>query len=330
MNHKIIAVLTDPSVGGTFLSWSLHYLAGHEKYFAAISKTWEPVCSNPLTTDNAHKFKPNQPIDNDSFNFIYNQLVNCNTHDFHTIYFHNFKYTTESYNQNLKESIDQLINASSKIIRLTTNKKHFLYNTKYNSRTIPLPKWCNENETSKSHDEIWQDYINYFFKHDIEHWQKLQLNEIWDLREFLALNIRPEKYLTITPNINLNYSHYSIDSFELYNTFDSTLINDLFNFLEIPINLDKKMHWESVYQSWRKIHMQSMLFVWYFDEIIDSVINGYKMDLQRFNLDIIQEAAIQHSLIYNHNLNLKTWQLKKFISTDQLHQLLEPNTHLIN
>ena len=51
------------------------------------------------------------------------------------------------------------------------------------------------------------------------------------------------------------------------------------------------------------------------------------MDLTRLKLDIIQEAFIQHELIYKHNLNLKTWQLEKFTNTQQLHNLLETNTH---
>ena len=51
------------------------------------------------------------------------------------------------------------------------------------------------------------------------------------------------------------------------------------------------------------------------------------MDLERFNLDIFQEAAIQRELLYKHNLNLKIWQLEKFKNTKQLHNLLEPNIH---
>jgi hypothetical protein len=53
------------------------------------------------------------------------------------------------------------------------------------------------------------------------------------------------------------------------------------------------------------------------------------MDLTRFNLDLMQEACIQHHLIYNYNLNFKTWQLEKFSDTKQLHSLLELNTHQI-
>ena len=70
-----------------------------------------------------------------------------------------------------------------------------------------------------------------------------------------------------------------------------------------------------------------MLFVAYFDKIINYIIEGYELNLDKFNLDLVQEAAIQHELIYKHNLNLKTWQLTKFTNTRQLHNLLEPNIH---
>jgi hypothetical protein len=51
------------------------------------------------------------------------------------------------------------------------------------------------------------------------------------------------------------------------------------------------------------------------------------MDLNRFNLDIVQEAAIQHILLYKHSLSIKTWQLEKFNNTKQINALLEPNTY---
>jgi len=54
------------------------------------------------------------------------------------------------------------------------------------------------------------------------------------------------------------------------------------------------------------------------------------MDLSRFELNLNQEASIQHVLIYKYDLNLKTWGLEKFPNnTKKLHELLEPNIHKI-
>jgi len=327
MNNDIVSILTDHGIGGTFLTWSVHYLSGHEKYFLAKKNKWMSLCDNPLNDSNAHNFKTNQPFDKNSFDSTIDQLVNTATPDFHTIYFHNFNHQTESYHSDLKDSIDQLYAVSSKMIRLTVNKKHHLYHTKYNLRDFGF-KWTDPLKKSTTSEEAWDDFIKYFFNQDLERWHQLDLKDIWDRREFLALNLKPKKTLSINPNINLKHPHYSIDSFELYNTFDQT-VEHLFDFLELNIDQHRKIHWTNVFYQWRQIHTQSMLFVWYFDEIIDSIINNHYLDLTRFNLDIIQESTIQGHLIYNHNLNLKTWQLDKFKNTQQLHSLLEPNTHII-
>ena len=85
--------------------------------------------------------------------------------------------------------------------------------------------------------------------------------------------------------------------------------------------------WLLIYNQWKNVHKQKLMFVWYFDTIINNILQGIDFDLIRFNLDITQEATIQHFLIYKHNLNFKTWQLIKFTNTRQLHELLEPNIH---
>ena len=114
---------------------------------------------------------------------------------------------------------------------------------------------------------------------------------------------------------------------ELFNNFDKTVV-DLFDWLGLTINMSKWDHWSTVYQQWRELHTDRILFVEYFDIIIDSIINGYYLDLSRFKLDIMQEATIHHALIYRHGLTLKTWGLEKFPgNTQELHKLLEPNIY---
>jgi hypothetical protein len=90
---------------------------------------------------------------------------------------------------------------------------------------------------------------------------------------------------------------------------------------------DRYQKWLPIYNIWKRNHTTGLRFSWYFESIINNILQGIDFDLVRFDLDIQQEAAIQHVLIYKHNLNLKTWQLTKFTNTKQLHQLLEPNTH---
>jgi hypothetical protein len=68
-------------------------------------------------------------------------------------------------------------------------------------------------------------------------------------------------------------------------------------------------------------------FCYNYKHIVDSVVNNWYYQI---DLTFEQEVVIQHCLIYQHNLNLKTWELTKFPSnTQDLHKLLEPNIHPI-
>lgn len=67
-----------------------------------------------------------------------------------------------------------------------------------------------------------------------------------------------------------------------------------------------------------------------FDNIIDAIVNNRFMSLSRYRLDLIKEALIQSALITKYNLNLMCYGLDKFPdNTQDLHSLLEPNTHII-
>jgi hypothetical protein len=319
----LVAILADATVGGTFLTWSLHYLAGHKKYYHVASKQWLDVSSDPVTNKNAHGFDPNQPVSLDKFNLIHSTLTDTPTDTFHTIYFHNFNQIhAPTYDNDNSEAVSKL--DDTPLVVLALAKEHNLYYCSYHRRAVTYSHHTSEKITQDQ--EALDDYISYFFKDSLDAWKELRLTEIWDQREFLALNMNLTNKFSIIPHIDLSRDHYALDTMELWNTFDST-VDNLFAYLKINIDEDRRSHWNTVYNKWQKLHHKQMLFVWYFNKIIDYIINGYELDLTRFDLDILQESAIQQELIYKHNLNLKTWQLEKFTNTKQLHQLLEPNIH---
>ena len=97
------------------------------------------------------------------------------------------------------------------------------------------------------------------------------------------------------------------------------------NWVELPIDNDRYNQWVPIYEDWQQIQMNSLRFQYNYKHIVDCVVNNWS-----YNIDLTfdQEVVIQHLLIYQHNLNLKTWQLKKFPgNTKDLHLLLEPNIH---
>lgn len=318
-------MLTDPGVGGTFLTWSLHFLAGHTQYYSTKCSKWVDLPSDPLTVINAHGFTPNQPTNIDQFNLIYSSLLEEPESNFHTIYFHNFEHISTPGGDTQKAIFNL---DTKKNIFLSLSNQHLLYKCSYKSRSRTL-LFTKPGVRSSNDDERYQDFIDYFFKDSQEIWKALNLTAVWDRREFLALNLRPYDTVSIATALDPNKSYYTLDTAELWNTFDST-VGNLFEYLELNIDEYKKSQWEGIYYKWKKLHYPRMLFVWYFDRIIDYILSGREMDLTRFNLDIIQEATIQHVLLYKHNLNLKTWQLTKFKNTKQLHQLLESNIHTLN
>lgn len=322
---SVIGIVSDPAKGGTFLDWSLHFLAGHQQHYLAVrgNNHWQTLTTNPLTKTNSHGFISNQTSNLEKFKHTYTTLNNIPSEEFHTIYFHNWNAISEDHE--CKLAIDILQNNSNPLIFLKNHAT--LYDCRYNQRTLTAKKTAPD-KFNKDFEEQHNDFIEYFYSSDKELWESQGLTNRWDYREFLALNLKPFDTITIEPNINLGKEHFYLDSKDLWIHFDFT-VDKLFDYLKITVDKSRITAWLNVYNEWKKLHQLRLQFSFYFDQIINYIIHGHYMDLTRFDLDIVQEAAIQHVLIHQHSLNLKTWQLEKFVNTQQLHNLLEPNLHKI-
>ena len=320
----MIAVLTDPSCGGTFLTWSLYYLSGQSEYYSVKQQQKISLIFDPITSSNAHGFRPNQPLTLENFNNQIDTLSNRPSEEFNVIYVHNFNDCNRMPGGSTSIAIDTITKYLDKIVCLTISPQNLLYKCSYNKRSFAF-----DPETGKffsSHRDVHDHFIKTYFEQNQRMWAEQGLTEIWDQREFLALNYRPFDHFQISEVHSFDFDHYYLDSIDLCTQFDSTVIK-LFKYLELDIHLSRWESWLEVYNRWKKIHYQLIRFSMYFDTIMRYILQGKSMDLESFDLDIMQESAIQHQLIYNHNLNLKTWQLNKFLNTQQLHSLLEPNTH---
>lgn len=323
----MIAVLTDPACGGTFLTWSLYYLSGQTEYYSVKQKQKTSLISDPVTASNAHGFRPNQPIMLEHVIDQVNTLSNRPADEFNVMYFHNFGDCNRQPGGSTSIAIDKTTKHFEKIVCVGISPKNSLYQCAYNKRVLVLNPQTGE--LFSSQQEQHQDFIETYFKQSQKIWTEQGLNEVWDQREFLALNCRPNDSVNIADVHDFSFDHFYLDSMDLWTQFDLTVIK-LFEYLELGIDLSRWDHWLEVYTKWKKIHYQRIRFVMYFDTIIQYILQGKSMDLESFDLDIMQESAIQHALIYNHNLNLKTWQLNKFLNTQHLHSLLETNTHSLH
>lgn len=321
-------MITDPGVGGTFLTWSLEWLSGADNYFFVESNEFTPLPDNPLTDINAHKFRPNQPKNLTQLKTCYSRLELTPTSRKHFVYFHNLEHEDRSYSPD--SSLDQIATniafaKSKKCIVLKLPASALLY--KVSQRGRGLNYKFNSLQKNKTFEEQNENFIDFFYAAAKKNWRDvLHLTEIWDQREFLALNLRPFDQVAFDHTHFAGRQYFLLDAVDCYLTFEYTVYS-LFDYLDTDIDQTRWHQWLSVYRQWQKLHVPRLKFAWYFQDIINAIVRGDNIDLDQFNLDLYQEAVIQHALIYQHNLNLKTYNLKKFHSTAQLHDLLEPNIH---
>jgi len=316
----MIAVLTDPVVGGTFLNWTIHYLAGHENYFRSSSNRFVTLNSDPVTDVNAHRFLANHPVSLSEFIKDFKKISSTPTDTFHTIYFHNFNPLDE-----FKQAVDTVQSVADKLVVLTLNSSNILYSTKFVKRTGQY-SYATARRYLTNSQEIYEDFIDHFFDTSKKQFDLDKNNTVWNQREFIALTINHKTYPCVVDYVDKSKIHYLLESTELFNRFEFT-VKQLFDFLDVKIDQSRWDNWYMVYQKWRQIHINSLQFSLYFDTIVDAIVKNYYIDLLRFNLDIMQEAAIQRELLIKHNLALKSFQITKFTDTQQLHKLLEENIY---
>lgn len=325
---SIISVITDPSIGGTFLTWSIEFLSGHKNYFYFRKNDFVSLPNDPLTTINAHGFRANQPLTLSELNTCYNTLETKNINNNHTVYFHSLSNEDRSWPPDPsldKIAIDTAFKKSKKCIVLRLADSYFLYGVRASARTL-IHKF-NSDKLNRSFDEQNENFIDYFYGSDKKHWQDvLKLNHIWDLREFLALNLRPFRQPLLDKTHLSSREYFLLHSADCWLNLDQS-IHEIFQYIEAKIDQERWNHWIDVYKKWKLLHQNRIKFSWYFNDIINAIINGDNLDITRFDLDLYQEAAIQHVLLYQHNLNIKTHNVDKFHNTSQLHSLLEPNIH---
>lgn len=321
----VVSIITDPMIGGTFLTWSLYWLSGQNNYFYFKNKQQVPLCNDPLTNINAHNFLPNQPNTLSEVRDCYDILKSRKSNDVDYVYFHNLRneHTTDTDINGL--AIDIAFKDSIRCIVLDLPEHHFLYKIKQYGRSLTTK--FNSKENNNSFDEQNQDFLDHFYHEDVKYWREtLKSTEIWDQREFLALNLRPFDQQTIDKRHLLAREYFLLTGEDCWFCLDKSII-DLFEFLDITIDSSRWQQWVNIFQRWNLFHYERMKFSWYFDEIIDAILNGTMIDLKRFNLDLYRESVIQHVLLYRHNLNLRTYKVTKFQNTLQLHHLLEPNIY---
>lgn len=339
---KLIAVTSVFSLGGTFLEWSINFLCGKTQYHNHKLGPVE-LTANPLLGKNAHSHKKNHPlgllatcdmvesmIDQTDFISLYpapmplflvaenlgittrENFSGISTDQWQKI----LQYQTQDYNQ----SLSWLAGKQGKIVFIDVDQSMSLYTKEL--RNLEQLWYTDQVIPNADNHRLGFDLV--FFQESHKHWQRLGLTDKWDIRERLALSMRP--FELTKPAVDLSIPHYWIDSRELW--FDGwRKMPDIIAWLELDLDQSRWDQWAPVYQKWQQTQVDSLKFQFTYQHIVDAIVNGWSYPI---DLSFDQEIIIQHLLIYNHNLNLKTWQLENFPNnTKLLHELLEPNIHPI-
>ena len=332
----IVCCTSTESVGCTFLDWSIHFLSGQTDFFN-IQTGWQQLSKNPLKKINAHGHQKNTVSGPTQTEIAISKLQNhSGLSSFYLIappvdiITSELDINPETMTQEQQQSIQDhyktsynqsLVKSSkleAKIIFVSLDKNLFAYaNAIRTLERIPF-KNCSAN----SELDITNAIDQLCYRDSSKIWKDLNLNNIWDLRERMALRKNLFEYNPM--KVELDFDHFWVDSQNLWYNGERQ-IPKILSWLELPLNQTRYEEWKPIYRKWQEIQIDALQFQYDHKHIVDCIINNWSYAI---DLTFEQEAFVQHCLIYQHNLNLKTWQLEKFPNnTHELHKLLETNIH---
>jgi hypothetical protein len=339
--NKPICIAPHSSTGGTFLDWSLYYLIGQQTFFHCKSNSYQPVVDNPVQKINAHGHDRNHPSGYERTKAAFETLSDHHS-DSNITSFYSYQYQYYWYmkDNNVTHSTDTFREFESEKIVDSDKLHNFLSNSK--SATIQLID--NESQeqlvlralprqievtyfgaTSGLTENTADDELFREFYPDSEiHSPTITP---WDKRELQALLIRPFDQGSYTP-MNFHGPHVLRGDAKKWIMFGDEYIKTIFDFLGLKINHLQYETWLPIYYNWRKLIYKRFAFAWELDNILESIVNGYDVDLTEYELKPKYELIIQHLLLYRYNLCIKGYGIERLPqNTLDIHNLLEPNVY---
>jgi len=334
-------ITSQRSVGCTFFDWTIHFLSGQEQFYRINSCQWIPLTTDPVLTVNAHGHPKNHPSGfADTRDYINKVLAKSQDYLYSMYPFILSPYRSavdlgiaidkigdpknqqliEQYQQNDFDQVFAFCNQLNvKLIYIGDDSSMQLYYAASRSNGLSITNGKPHETLQCQKDEFQQ----VFFNDSVDTWNKLKLTNTWDQRERQALDSRPFKYQDMKFN-GMQHPHLWINCHELWHNGEQVALKML-EFLELTVLPERLAAWKSIYAKWQKKQLHILKFNYNYQHIVDSIVNNWYYEI---DLTFEQEVIIQHCLIYQHNLNLKTWELEKFPNnTQDLYKLLEPNIH---
>lgn len=327
MKFKTVCLTSTSQVGVSFLDWSLHWLAGNDQVYIVDQESWSDVPKDPLTRNNAHQHPKNHPSGQSNYINTILELQQTPTESFHSCYPGSIDITLcaqelgiepdQYYSQDI---IKWLITATEidfakivsssyahqiPVIYVATNAGHQVYQILSQARD-------NEHDYEAFHRTYFADKIP-------------ASAPVWDQREALALNLQIDNYHVDNKFFDFSGNHLWILADDLWYDTRRTVTKCL-DYIGVEVQPQRWAHWHRVLETWLGIQRPMIEFNRNLDHIVSATVRGWNYPLPK--LSLFQEAIIQHRLIYQHNLNIRNWQLTQFPdNTNKLHKLLESSQH---
>lgn len=335
--NQIVCTASTGSVGGTFLDWSINFLSGQHSHYCIPQQSWNTLTANPLNGSNAHGHNKNHPAGSiETKNHVTHAMkvqglvtihptllrtkqvceqLNIDITDLNS---KTQQQILEFQTQDYKTALEYVNRQNIKIVLLDSDPRLPLYNSFI--RSVDYLPFSNKGKTTAS--EINQHVDQLFFSDSIQYWQAQDLNNIWDKRERLALCTRPFNDQHV--QLGLEFEHLRINCQTFWHR-GPMVVQQVMNFLGIIIQPERFAQWLSIYTEWHQLQCQTLQFHYDYPHIVNAIVNNWYLEI---DLSFEQEVIVQHCLIYQFGLNLKTWNLSKFPNnTQDLHKLLETNIH---
>lgn len=343
--NNVFCVTSYNSVGCTFIDWSVYFLSNQTQHYNVKSTSWLPVSSNPLTELNAHVHAKNHPQGYATTKSFIEHIESLPSNGLHSIYpwalapsaaAECLNLPPESIgdptafdhiNQFRKDDYTKLLNLCRekqiKTVFVKSDPQSILY---FQKKRVLEHLLLDHKTTATTQQQLNDEFQTVFFNRSLSEWQDKGLTEIWDVRERLALDTRPFDQNLINFVPDLQHPNLWINSIDLW-TRTPAVLEKILKFLDLPLDHEKFTQWLPICREWQKIQLDILEFCFNQEHIVNAIINNWHYDI---DLTFDQEVIIQHCLIYQHGLNLKTWQLEKFPkNTKDLHKLLEDNIHQV-
>lgn len=309
----IVGILGPGGCGGTFLDWSLHYLAGDTKNIVVncdptdrgkiLNTHPQDILENPIKNSTAHHHQKTHPNDKsidaviDTF-----KLIDSNLHTFY--------YVTSMGQGQTQTNHNDIINSYSdvKFITYVFKKEH-----------IDLI-FCLQYDKTVGRKNLLKHEIKV---NDTRLFDELSVGE---QRELISLYYpKCIKSQILSEEINPSTNNYCFNFEQIWQSLPNTM-PEIFNFLDLSIDPARINHWKQIYKLW--LEQNNIDFFNDIPYIVECILTGVSLDLSKYSMTFSKEVVLLSKLLYDHNLTLKFENFKEpLTNTVQWHDILETNVY---